>query len=157
MSNAYAQFTGLTPTNFPTNTRTVGDANFATTVALPNAASTTVYSTSFDLGDPIEGTNFPTPETINLAVVGPALSTTILPDTKTMTYTVQDSADNSSFAAIGTLAAQVQTGAGGAGAAAIAPIFKLPPNTRRYIRLSVASGANTTDASALSASFALLF
>jgi len=133
------------------------DNNFVVTRALPAAASSTVNSTSFDLGDAIAGVPFVTTETINLVVIAPALTTTILPDTRTMTYTVQDSADDSSYAAIGTLAAQVQTGAGGAGAATATYTFKLPPNTRRYIRLSIASGASTTDASATSAVFELAF
>ena len=150
-------FTGITPANLPTNQRSVIDANYKVTTALPASASATVNGTSLDLGDAISGVPYVTTETVNLQVLAPALSTTIAPDTRTMTYTVQDSADNSSFAAIGTLAAQVQTGAGGVGAAATTYTFKLPPNTRRYIRLSIASGASTTDASALSATTQLVF
>jgi hypothetical protein len=150
-------FTGLTPNNLPTNQRAILDANYKVTTALPASASATVNGTSMDLGDAVSGIPYATTETINLQVLAPALSTTILPDTRTMTYTIQDSADNSSFAAIGTLAAQVQTGASSAGAAAATYTFKLPPNTRRYIRLSIASGASTTDASATSATTQLVF
>jgi len=150
-------FAGITPQNFPTNTRSILDANYIITTALPNAASTTVNGTSMDLGDALAGTPFPTTESVNYVVLAPALTTTILPDTRTMTYTVQDSADNSSFAAIATLGTSVQTGAGGVGAAAATYTYKLPPGTRRYVRLSIASGASTTDASATSATAELAF
>lgn len=150
-------FTGITPNNLPTNQRAIFDANFIKTVALPNNASTTVNGASLDLGDAVSGIPYATTETINLVVLAPALSTTILPDTRTMSYVIADSADNSSFTAIGTLATQVQTGAGGVGAAAATYTFKLPPNTRRYIRLQITSGASTTDASATSATFELAF
>jgi hypothetical protein len=109
------------------------------------------------LGDVVSGIPYATTETVNLQVLAPALSSTILPDTRTMTYVVADSADNSSFTAIGTLASQVQTGASSAGAAAATYTFKLPPNTRRYVRLQITSGGSTTDASAKTATIQLAF
>ena len=150
-------FTGLTPNNLPTDSRAILDANYIVTRALPASASATVNSASLDLGDAVSGIPYATTETLNLQVLAPALSTTVAPDTRTMTYVVADSADNSTFAAIGTLASQVQTGAGGVGAAAATYTFKLPPNTRRYIRLQITSGASTTDGSALSATLQLAF
>lgn len=150
-------FAGITPTNYPTNQRAILDGNTIITVTLPSAASTTVNGTSIDLGDALAGVPYPTTEIVNLVVLAPALSTTILPDTRTMSYVIADSADNSSFTAIGTLATQVQTGAGGAGASAATYTFKLPPGTRRYIRLQITSGASTTDASSKSATFELAY
>jgi hypothetical protein len=156
MSNN-VNFSGIVPANLPTNARAILDANYIVSVTLPAGASTTVNGTSLDLGDVVSGISYVTTETVNLVVNAPALSTTIAPDTRTMSYIIQDSANNSAFAAIGTLATQVQTGAGGVGAAAATYTFKLPPNTRRYIRLSIVSGASTTDASALAATFELAF
>ena len=150
-------FTGITPANLPTNQRNIIDANYKVTTALPASASATVNGTSLDLGDAISGLPFVTTETVNVQVLAPALSTTIAPDTRTMSYVLADSADNSSFTAIGTLATQVQTGAGGVGAAAATYTFKLPPNTRRYIRLQITSGGSTTDASATTATLQLAF
>jgi hypothetical protein len=157
MANSYANFTGLTPDNAPTNSRAVLDANTIVTVSLPSSASSTVNSSSIDLGDAVLGVPYSSTETVNLQVLAPALSTTILPDTRTMSYVVADSADNSSFTAIGTLATQTQTGASSSGASAATYTFKLPPSTRRYIRLQVTSGASTTDASATSATFQLAY
>jgi hypothetical protein len=150
-------FTGLTPSNLPTNQRAVLDANYIITRALPDSASATVNSSSIDLGDAVSGIPYATTETINLQVLAPALTTTILPDTRTMSYVIADSADNSSFTAIGTLATQTQTGASSAGASAATYTFKLPPNTRRYVRLQITSGASTTNASATTATLQLVF
>lgn len=150
-------FDGIVPSNLPTNSRAVLDANYIVTRALPASASATVNSTALDLGDVVSGIPYATTETVNLQVLAPALSTTILPDTRIMTYTIADSANNSSFTAIGTLAAQVQTGAASAGAAAATYTFKLPPNTRRYVRLQITSGPSTTDASATTATLQLAF
>ena len=94
---------------------------------------------------------------VNLQVLAPALTTTMLPDTRTMSYVIADSADNSSFTAIGTLATQVQTGASSSGASAATYTFKLPPNTRRYVRLQITSGASTTDSSTKTATLQLAF
>ena len=150
-------FDGITPTNLPTNQRAVLDANYIVTRTLPSSASSTVNSSSIDLGDSVSGIPFATTETVNLQVLAPALTTTMLPDTRTMSYVIADSADNSSFTAIGTLATQVQTGASSSGASAATYTFKLPPNTRRYVRLQITSGASTTDSSTKTATLQLAF
>lgn len=149
-------FSGLTPNNLPTNSRAVLDANFIKTVSLPSSAST-VYSSSLDLGDVVSGIPYVTTETINLQALAPALNTTQLPNAATVTYVIQDSADNSSFANIGLLGSQAQTGAGGAGAAAATYTWKLPPSTRRYIRLSATTANSPGDCSATSATIQLAF
>ena len=132
-------------------TRRVYDLNTTTVLALPAAASTTVNGTSIDLGSV---SNDALAEKLEVHLSFPALSTTIAPDTKTFTFSVEDSADNSSFAALDPALSKVYTGAGGAGISAVsasAPYqFKLPPGVRRYIRVKCVSGALTTDASALS-------
>lgn len=162
MSNAFAQFTGLTPNNFPTNSRALLDPNYEVSIALPASAGA-VTSASMDLGDPVAGVPYVTTEIVNVAIVAPALNATQLPNSATATYTIQDSADNSSFAAIGVqagvggLATTVQTGAGGVGAAAQTVTYKLPPGTRRYIRVSITTAVSPGDCSAASAVLELVF
>jgi hypothetical protein len=89
----------------------VGDAVLAVTRALPAAASATVNSTGIDLE---VGTRSDFVAYSELLVSAPALSTTILPDTRTMTYHVQHDTDPAFGTAV-TIANSliVQTGAGG--------------------------------------------
>lgn len=108
----------------------IRDTNLKVTKALPAAAATN-YSDAIDLIDSAPGIKMRAAE---IEVALPA--TPSLVDDKTITLTLQDSADNSTFAAIATLAPIVATGAGGAGAAAITRKFKLPEDVRRYIRLA---------------------
>lgn len=65
-------------------------------------------------------------------------ATPALVDAKTIIITVEDSADNSSFATIAGVGSLTMTGAGGAGAAAAAQRFKFPPATRQYVRATAA-------------------
>lgn len=113
-------------------TRRLLDANLTKTKALPAAAAAN-YSNSIDLGSTTLG---PVADEIELDISIEA--TPALVDDKTITLTVKDSADDSTFTAIPSLATLVQTGAGGAGAAAASRRLKLPPSCRRYIRLDAA-------------------
>lgn len=61
-----------------------------------------------------------------------------LVDAKTIILTVEDSADDSSFAAIAGVGTLTVTGAGGAGASAASQRFKFPPATRQYARVTAA-------------------
>ena len=149
-------FTGITPDNFPTNTRAVLDANFIASHILPASAST-VYTASLDLGDAISGLPYATTETINAQIVAPSLASPKLADSGTVTYTLEDSADNSSFAAIVGLSTLVQTGAANAGAAAVTRTVKLPVITRRYIRLNITSATSPGDLSTATATLQLAF
>lgn len=90
-------------------------------------------------------------------VTAPALATGELGDTNTMTYAIEHS-DTEDFALHEVLFPQVlvQTGAGGAGAAAATKRVRLPSNVKRYIRLTALNSANL-DASAKAATLALLF
>lgn len=58
-----------------------------------------------------------------------------LSDTKTQTYTIQDSADGSSFADVAAYPSQVVTGAGGAGGAAVETFYEWKSSLRRYLRV----------------------
>jgi hypothetical protein len=130
------------------------DAQLKVTRALPAAASATVNADSIDLGNGPRGDFNGDHEVL---VSAPAVNTTMAPDTRTFTYSLHDSADNSSFAAIaGMSGVIVQTGAGGVGAAAATFRCRLPAAVRRYLRLVIVSGASTADASAVSATIELL-
>ena len=121
--------------------RRLADANHVKTKALPAAAAANATD-SIDLGSTILG-----PLADDVEVLVEIEATPSLVDDKTITLTLKDSADDSSFAAIATLATVVQTGAASAGAAANSVRFKLPPSTRRYLRLDAAvltAGGNNT-------------
>ena len=121
--------------------------------ALAAAAGSTV-SASIDTGNAGVGDFLAKCE---LLITAPALNATQAPDTRTVTYIIEDSADNSSFAAALGVSQLVQTGAGGVGAAAATKRLRLPTNIRRYVRLKVTTGASTGDCSGVNAQLDLLF
>lgn len=130
--------------------RKIKDALLQSTKALP-AAGASASSDAFDLGvDP-----WPTVEQIQAKITAPAVAS--LADTKTLTYTFEDSADGSSFAAISELNTLVQTGAGGAGDGAEERVVSLPPSVRRYVRATAAVEAAGGDNTGESFTFELLF
>lgn len=121
--------------------------------ALPAAASTSTQSAVIDLGaDTYKG------ERIELDLAIPALSTTIAPDTRTVTAIIETST-TSNFAAVdATIFSRTLTGAGGAGIGAQTGLrCRLPSNCARYVRAKVTFGASTTDGSAVSATFTARF
>jgi hypothetical protein len=132
----------------------VTDATLVKTKALPNGAAA-VSSDGLDLGAMSAiGSRLADAE---LKISGPLLTTTELPDTKTMVYKVEhDSA--SDFSTVATLADRVlvQTGAGGTGAAAAAARFRFPTDTKRYVRVT-ATNDGAGDASGKSLTAELLF
>jgi hypothetical protein len=115
--------------------RNLQDSNYVSSVTLLAAGANTA---SFDL-EQIEGGDI---GAVVFELAGPALLTAQLADTKVVTYTLQDSADGSSFAAVDPLITTTQTGAGGAGAAAKTVRFRLPSNTRRYVRIAQTATAS---------------
>ena len=119
------------------------------TRARPSAASTTVDGAAIDLGHGSFG-DFVAPAEFKLTA--PALTTTMAPDTRTMTYSIihSDNADLSSPTIIDS-ACIVQTGAGGAGAATTSITWRPPVDVKRYIGVRVVSGASIADSSAVSA------
>jgi len=110
------------------------DANYESTVTLLAAGANTA---SFDLEQATGGDI----EAIVFELAAPALATAELSDTKVVTYKLEDSADNSSWASVDPLIQTTQTGAGGAGAAAKTIRFRLPANTRRYVRIAQTASA----------------
>ncbi len=126
----------------------IRDTNLLVSKALPAAAATN-YSDAIDLGDQAPGLKL---KSWQIEVAIPALPSLV--DAKTYTGTLQDSADNSTFADLAPLAPIVLTGAGGAGVAATTKLFPLPKDIRRYLRLKnavlTAGGDNTAKSVSLS-------
>lgn len=105
------------------------DQNYVSTVTLLAAGATTA---AFDLEQAVGGDV----ERVVFELAGPALTTAQLTDAKVVTYALQDSADGTNFLAVDPAISTTQTGAGGAGAAAKTVRFRVPANTRRYVRIA---------------------
>jgi hypothetical protein len=123
------------------------DAQLTKAVDLPNGANTT-NSAGIDLFETAASDFVADCEVL---ISAPALSTTLLPDTQTVTYSLRQS-NNANLSSDSELAALqiVQTGAGGAGAAAATRRFRLPTNVQRYIflRCVKTGAANASSAAA---------
>ena len=125
------------------STRTIQDFDLTVTTALP-AAAANADSASIDL----EAIGPAALESVELEISLPA--TPDLTDDDTITLTIQDSADDSTFASVEELATLVVTGAGGEGAAAASRKVRLPSSTKRYINVNAAvltGGGDNTDVS----------
>lgn len=122
------------------------------THALPNGAATT-NGGGIDLGTDTRSDFVAQCEAV---VTAPALTTTQLGDTQTITYYLYH--DTAAGFGTETLLATlgVQTGAGGAGAATAEYRTKLPSNVKRYVRLKTVK-AGASNASTASATFELAF
>jgi hypothetical protein len=120
--------------------------------ALPAAAGASTNSAEIDFGpDALK------PENVELELSVPALTTVIVPDTKTVTYIVETST-TSNFAAIDqTLLSEVQTGAAAAGVGAFLKRVRLPSDCARYVRFKVTFGAGTTTGAAVNATGTVRF
>lgn len=122
--------------------RTIKDAKLVVTRVCP-AAAANADSASIDLG---QVNAFPINEEVDLQIAVPATDTLV--EDKTLTVTVQDSADDSSFAAVATLPTVVVTGAATNISAAKTTVLKLAGSVRRYVRINVAveaAGGDVTD------------
>jgi len=106
--------------------RNLQDANYVSTVALAQGGAN---SATFDLEQAVGGDI----EAMVMEIAGPAAAG--ITDAKVVTYTVKDSADGTTFAVLDPTIVTTQTAAGGAGIAAKTVRFKLPPVTRRYVRV----------------------
>lgn len=128
----------------------LADKTLIVTKALPNGAAS-ITSDAIDLASNGE---FLADCEFELTV--PALTTTELGDTQTITYIVE-TAPTSAFSSITTLnsALAVSTGAGGAGDVAVSKRFRVPTGVARYIRIK-ATKTGATNASTASLTFKLL-
>jgi hypothetical protein len=123
--------------------------------ALPNGAATTQGS-GIDLGHGTAGDFLANCEVL---VEAPVLTTTELADAQTITYSLEhDTA--SGFGGVATIpgfaSVAVQTGAGGAGAAAQSIRVRLPVDVKQFIRLKTVK-AGASNASTKSASVELVY
>jgi hypothetical protein len=129
------------------------DSGMVKTAALPNGAATTQIA-GIDLGIGSKGDcggNF------ELQIEAPALVVGDLGNGATMTYDVYhdtDSAFGSEALLMGSVI--VQTGADGAGAAAVTKQVRLPVNVNRYVRVKATNSA-AGDASDKSMTVRLVF
>jgi flagellar capping protein FliD len=124
----------------------IKDASLKLTKALPNGAAT-VTSSSVDTGKATA--NGHQPGNVEFLLTAPALTTTELADTQTITYNVITS-DNSDLSSPSTLIAGpiVQTGAGGVGAVGATYRFRLPTSAKRYVGFTaVKAGASNASTS----------
>lgn len=131
------------------------DAGYVETKAL-GTSDATVTTTGFDLGAMTPAGAFEAG--CELEISAPALNTTQLPNADTCTYSVESSVD-SAFSSPIVVADKVlvQTGAGGAGAAAAVEKFKLASNIERYVRVKAVLAGTTGDCSGASMVVSLLF
>jgi len=127
----------------------VKDADLIKTKALPAAAGS-VQTAGIYIKP---GGDFLGPA--ELLISAPALNTTQLPDTETMTYIVEESDDDSTYNTLHDNAL-VQTGAGGAGAAAATVKVGLPTDVKKYVRVKATGSTSIGDCSGASVTMSLL-
>jgi hypothetical protein len=119
--------------------------------ALPSSAGST-QSASIDTGN-VDGEFL---AKVELLITAPALTVTQLPNSATVTYSIEHSADNSSWSTL-QASVLVQTGAGGAGAAAATARYRPPTNVKRYIRLKATTATSPGDCSGVNGQLDMLF
>jgi hypothetical protein len=129
------------------------DGNLTRTRALPSGASA-VTTDSIDLGEGPSGT-FVTPCELNISA--PAVTTAMLANAATIIYDIVTSA-NADLSSPTVVAKEVlvQTGAGGAGAAAATKRFRFTTDVQRYVGVRATKSA-TGDASTVSMTISLVF
>ena len=103
------------------------DQNYVSTVAIAQAGAETA---SFDLEQAVGGDI----ERVVFELAAPLAAG--ITNAKVVTYRLQDSADGTTFAAVDPAISTTQTAADGAGIAAKTVRFRVPANTRRYVRIA---------------------
>lgn len=129
------------------NARNQVDTNLQTTKALPATASNNAH-------DGIDSGTGPHRERMEVFVDVPA--TPNLADTKTITFALESSADNSTFAAVSPAQSGVITGAGGSGADAAEFRFSIPSTADRYLRVTQTAVSSAGDSTGVTATVSLL-
>lgn len=148
-------FSSLTPNNYPTNSRTVRDANWSVNVALP-ASATSANTNALDLQ---VATPYPTTEIINVRVsVGAAAVgnnvnvTAVLQHTEANTDGTANTANWVNIPTLGTSSITVTTAI-----AAQNFDYKLPPGCKEFIRSQFIGPANVGNLAAATGTLELLF
>lgn len=134
-------------------TRGIQDADTqckAAALALPNAANV-VNTNGLDLGAVVP---FPLTESIQVKLVTTEATGA---NNLNLSFYLQDSADNTTFANIGNVGIVGKINEGSNVYAATTFVTVLPPVTRRYIRCAVAGEANGGNASDGTVTMSLLF
>ena len=133
------------------NTRGTRDINLEIYVALP-ADGASATSPSLDLGTTAAGAA----PRVSLQFYTPAMPT--LASGKNITFVVQDSADNATFANVTGIASYAVTGpaSGGAPVTTQSPNAKLPSTLRRYIRFVATADAGAGGVTAVTARLSVL-
>jgi hypothetical protein len=118
--------------------RNIRDASALCTIskALP-AATETNYSDAFDLG--ASGHRI---ASIDFQIDIPAIAAHVTVNNTTIS--VEDSADNSSFAAVDPAISTLIPGVASTGSVAKDVRFRMPPNVRQYVRFKQVAGATDT-------------
>lgn len=129
----------------------IKDANLLKTVALPSAAGS-VQTAGIDLG-----TSSVKPDAFEALLTIPALNTTMVPDTRTVTAVIETSTASNFGTIARTILSVTLTGAGGTGVAAQTLRAGIPSDCEQYIRAKITTGASTGDASSITAELALVF
>ena len=125
------------------------DAELIRTVALP-AAGASASTASIDLAATTQAESH-----FEAEISVPALPN--LAEGKTATVTLEDSANDASFAAIAGLAPLEVTGGTGGGASAASLRVRLPNSARRHLRATADVEAAGGDNTAVSVTLALIF
>jgi hypothetical protein len=126
------------------NRRFLRDAGKTVTKALP-AAGASNQSGTIDIGvGPFH------PEELDVEISIPAMAAHS-DTTKNVTITLQDSADDSSYADVDPAIVETLAGVSSTGTSAKVVVFRLPPGTRRYIQFTqaVTSGGPTLTGSSV--------
>jgi hypothetical protein len=124
------------------NNRNLRDTLLKVSGALP-ASTTATATTGLSLLTGVNG-DFVAP--VDFLVTAPALTTSQLPDNKTMTYTVETSAPSDAvFGSPSTVyTLGTQTGASGAGSAGATYKFRLPSSAQGNVRVKATPAASGT-------------
>jgi hypothetical protein len=131
--------------------RNLRDGDFEVSKALPAAAANNATD-ALDLGQ----SKIQSLEAIEFELAIPA--TPALVDTKLITFTVEDSADNSAFLPVDPLISTTVVGvATSQGGTAKTVRFRLPSQTRRYVRVKAAVESGGGSNIAVSYTLAALF
>lgn len=125
------------------------DTELTRTLALP-AAGASASSESIDLSATTQAESH-----FEVEIAVPALAN--LAEAKKLTVTLEDSADDASFAPIAGLAPLEVTGGAGGGATAASLRVRLPNSTRRHLRATADVEAVGGDSTADSLTLGLIF
>jgi hypothetical protein len=132
--------------------RNLRDKNYETTLTIDGTDAASVSSSSFDLEQIVGGDI----ESIVVEVAVPAVAGNT-DAAESINFAIQDSANDSSWAALDPAIAFSVIGVTSTGSAATTKRFRLPPGTRRYIKLvQTETGGGFTDANE-AVNFRLLF